>query len=264
LTIESSTYKAITSFKNTQSSEILEKALSGDIIIKCFPETITRAATAEAFSRDVEVRLETSGGEVHGWYNGTLPVAATDASSAGTASIADSATEVTLVNGIGTIAVEGDTAAWLGGVAQVETATVVGTIATAGNATVTVTSAGMAGSPKAITVAVAVDDNASAIATKIRAALTADTAVSGKFTVGGTEATVVLTAKTKTANDTTLNIAIADDTGEGACVGITAAATSANTTAGVAPETNTLTVSKNTSVPILTSVAAATSVETIV
>jgi hypothetical protein len=112
--------------------------------------------------------------------------------------------------------------------AQVETATVVGTISTEGNAAVIVTAAGMTGSPKTIDVPVAVDDNAAAIAGKIRTALAADTAVAAKFVVGGATDKVVLTAKVCAANDTTLNISVAD----GTCVGITAAESSANTTVG--------------------------------
>jgi hypothetical protein len=111
-------------------------------------------------------------------------------------------------------------------------------ITTSGNGTVTVTAAGMTGSPKAISVALVAGDVASAVATKIKAALTADTAVSGMFTVGGTGATVTLTRKIKAANDGTLNIALIDDT----CAGITTAASSANTTAGVAQTTSTITL----------------------
>jgi hypothetical protein len=126
------------------------------------------------------------------------------------------------------------------GTAQVETATVVGTVSTAGNASVVVTAAGMTGTPKTIPVAVALSDDASAVAGKIRAALAADTAVAAMFTVGGAAATVVLTRKIKAANDATLNVSIDN----GTCAGLTTAATSANTTAGVA-QTSTTIVLKN-------------------
>ena len=53
----------------------------------------------------------------------------------------------------------------------------------------------------------------------------------GIGTVGGYGTVVELTALTAAANDATLNIAIAN----GTCAGLTAAPTSANTTAGVAP-----------------------------
>jgi len=119
----------------------------------------------------------------------------------------------------------------LGGTAQVETATVVGTVTTAGNATVTVTAAGLTGSPKAVSVAVALTDSAAVVAQKIREGLGLDTAITTMFTVGGTGVLVTLTAKTAVANDATMNIAIAN----GTCVGLTAAPTSANTTTGQAP-----------------------------
>jgi hypothetical protein len=117
-------------------------------------------------------------------------------------------------------------------VQQVETATVVGTIgpAGAGNATVIVTASGMTGSPKTLSVAVANNDTASQVATKIRTAMNADTDITNFFTVGGSGAAVSLTTKVARANDTTLNISIAN----GTCTGLTAAPTSANTTAGVA------------------------------
>jgi hypothetical protein len=115
------------------------------------------------------------------------------------------------------------------GTFQVETATVVGTITTAGNASVIVTAAGMTGSPITVPVAVAEDDDADAIATKIRAALNANAVIAAFFTIGGTGADVVLTRTKSAANDATMNIALADDTSDG----ITEDATSANTTAGV-------------------------------
>jgi len=117
------------------------------------------------------------------------------------------------------------------GTKQVETATVVGAITTAGNATFTVTAAGMTGSPKAISVPVALNDSAAVVAQKAREVLGADSAVSAKFAVGGYGTAMEFTALTAAANDATLNIAIAN----GTCAGLTAAPTSANTTAGVAP-----------------------------
>lgn len=115
------------------------------------------------------------------------------------------------------------------GTRQVETATVVGTITLTGNASVIVTAAGMGNSPKTIPVPVVDTDTASIVAGKIRTVLAADTDVSGFFEVTGTTDKVILTKKAQAANDTTLNISIANDT----CTGLTAAPTSANTTAGV-------------------------------
>ena len=95
----------------------------------------------------------------------------------------------------------------------------------------TVTAAGMTGSPKAVSVAVALGDSAAVVAQKAREALAADSAVTAKFSVGGYGTMVELTALTAAANDATFNIPIAN----GTCAGLTAAPTSANTTAGVAP-----------------------------
>jgi len=125
--------------------------------------------------------------------------------------------------------------AWSAGTAQVETATAAGTITLAGNATVTVTAAGMTGSPKAVSVAVTLSDTAATWAGKVRTALAADADVAALFTVGGSTTAISLTRNASAigilpANDATLNIALAN----GTCTGITAAATSANTTAGVA------------------------------
>lgn len=125
--------------------------------------------------------------------------------------------------------------AWAAGTAQVETATATGTITGAGNATVTVTAAGMTGSPKAISVAVSLSDTAATWAGKVRTALAADTDVSALFTTGGTTTAITLTRNASAlgilpANDATLNIALDN----GTCTGITPAASSADTTAGVA------------------------------
>jgi len=118
------------------------------------------------------------------------------------------------------------------GTRQVETATIHETVPgtlIAGNMTCTVTAAGMVNSPKAVTVAVATNDTEAQVATKVRAALTADADVSAFFTVSGATTAVILTAKVAVANDGTMNIATADDTS----VGIATTASSANTTAGV-------------------------------
>jgi len=119
------------------------------------------------------------------------------------------------------------------GTAQVETATVVGTIGSsgAGNATVVFTSAAVTGSPITLQVAVANNDTAAQVAAKIITALQADAYISAAFAIGGSSASIVATALVNAANDSSLNISIDN----GTCSGLTTAATSANTTAGVAP-----------------------------
>lgn len=115
--------------------------------------------------------------------------------------------------------------------AQVETATAAGTITASGNATVVVTGTRITGSPVTLSVPVLNGDTADAWATKVRTALSSNTAISSVYTVGGTSTAITLTETTAVyGNDGTLNISLAN----GTCTGITTAATSANTTAGVA------------------------------
>jgi hypothetical protein len=113
---------------------------------------------------------------------------------------------------------------------QTNVATVVGTITLAGNATVTVTSAVLPGSPKAFSVAVNLSDTAAIVAQDIRYALAIDTNLSSLYVVGGTTTSVQLTARVDAPNDATLNIAIAN----GTCTGLTAAPTSTTTVTGSA------------------------------
>jgi hypothetical protein len=111
---------------------------------------------------------------------------------------------------------------------QVETATAIGTITGTGNAAVIVTARDMTGSPRTINVAVTNGDSASTVGGLIRTALAFDANVAAAFIVSGAGANVVLTRHVAVANDTTLNISIAN----GTCTGLTAAPTSTNTTAG--------------------------------
>lgn len=115
------------------------------------------------------------------------------------------------------------------GIAQVETAVIVGTITGSGNATFTITSALVTGSPLAVSVAVLDTDTAAIVAGKAAVVLNANAAVSAHYTATVNVADLILTAKKSAANDATLNIAYIDDT----CTGLTADATSDNTTAGV-------------------------------
>lgn len=118
------------------------------------------------------------------------------------------------------------------GTNQRESATIVAAAGatTAGNLSVTVTSALVTGSPLAVSVPLTLDDDdASKVATAVRASLNSTPAITTHYSVGGTGADYTLTAILKAANDATLNLAHANDT----CVGITTATTSTNTTAGV-------------------------------
>jgi len=118
------------------------------------------------------------------------------------------------------------------GTAQVETATIAtatGKITTAGNATVTLTHDEMTGSPLAESVALALNDVNDTIATKIAAHFNALSDVTDHMTIVANGPNVIMRLLEGEANDGTLNMAYIDDT----CVGLTADATSTNTTAGV-------------------------------
>lgn len=115
------------------------------------------------------------------------------------------------------------------GVKQVESTPIVGTITGDGNATVTVTAAGMTGSPKAVSVPVLNGDTTAVTAGKMRDALNADPNVGAFFEASISGSTLVLTAKRSAANDATMNIAYTN----GTCTGLTPDATSDNATAGV-------------------------------
>ena len=128
--------------------------------------------------------------------------------------------------------------AWVAGVAQVETATAVGTITATGNATVVFTGP-VVGSPITLSVPVVSGDTAAQWADKVRVAMAANGPISDAFTVGGSSTSIVVTRKPLEeisgvpfypANNSGLNISL----NNGTCTGITTAATSANTTAGVA------------------------------
>lgn len=127
------------------------------------------------------------------------------------------------------------------GIRQLETATVVGTVSTAGNLTVTVTAAGMTGSPISLTVAVLLADSDIVVAQKIRAAMQANANIIALFAVGGAGPEVTLTKLAPAANDDTLNIAIALAT----AAGITAAAASVDTIAGIAANTKVYLIGKS-------------------
>ena len=121
------------------------------------------------------------------------------------------------------------------GLAQVDTQTVVGTIATAGTVTLTVTAAGMTGSPLTLTFDADAGDVASVTAAKAAAKLAATAAVVALFDVDNIGPDFALTANANRANDGTLNIAITN----GTATGLTPDATSTNTVAGIAAVTGT-------------------------
>jgi hypothetical protein len=120
------------------------------------------------------------------------------------------------------------------GSAQIETVTITAGADTTGNANVVVTSAGMTGSPKTITVGLlSGDTTVGGVATKVATALTNDTAVGGKFTVTTDAGKVLLTRKVLEDFDETLTVVF-----NGATTNATASASVDETVATVIDDTN--------------------------
>ena len=111
-----------------------------------------------------------------------------------------------------------------------------GTLTASGDVDITITSALIPSSPFTISVAVYAGETLNTWAEKIRQRLNDLSRIAPHYVVGGTGATITLTKRAPfLANDTTLNVALANGS---TSPGITAAASSANTTAGVATTPN--------------------------
>lgn len=237
--------------------KLRDSAAAGDLVWAVSPSTVNLAPTASAWSRNVIVTLQNAAGDVHDWFNSAIATgnSIANTSSAGTASIVS--TTLTMVNGRAVVAVSGDAQAWLGGTAQVETITcTAGESGGAGNITMTITSSGMDNSPKAVVVAVETSDGVNDVGLALRTALALDADVSGFFTVSGASASAILTAITPAANDGSLAFGFVDTDSTNVTFGA-----STNTTAGVAKETDTLTITEATIYG--NTVTAVTSVQTI-
>ena len=214
------------------------------------------AATAPTGSSADEVQTLTYSGTVS---SGTFTLALTlEGRTVTTKPIAYNATPATVQAALTAARMKfiepGDVVA-SGGVKQKETLTVAGTANTDDNLGVTVTAAGATNlvSGKTVEVAIANGDTAAQVAAKIKAAMDLDADVAAFFTITVNTADVVFEAKEAAANDATMEIAYSTEHGM-------TAATSANTTAGVAPDvwgTNPLTLTfgerlGNANLPLLT------------
>lgn len=111
----------------------MEKALAGDMVLVLTPATTGSSAAAVTaaiggaagkYTRQVKVELKSAAGEVHEWFNGTFAIGVAEVTAGnGVAAIADSATTVELVEGVGTVTIE-YTGAWAA--ADTQTLTVTG------------------------------------------------------------------------------------------------------------------------------------------
>lgn len=234
-----------------------DEAMSGDMLFVATPSTVSTSPTAAAWTRSVLVELQNAAGDVHGWFDKAIAagVSIADTSSAGTASIPS--TTLTFENGKATVVVSGDAQAWLGGTAQVESITCTGAPSSDGDITLPITAAGMTGSPHDVVIPLVAltHTTVTLVADAIVEALTADATVAAFFTAANVAGAISITAITPAANDSTMGIAFTDTDSTGTTFG-----SSTDTTAGVAKETDTLTVAQATILGY--TIAAKTSVET--
>lgn len=94
----------------------MEKALSGDIALVLTPATpgssaakvaAAIAGTAKKFVRTVKLELKDAAGNIHTWFNGDIDLTIAEVTAGdGVAAIAESATKVSLVEGVGSIDIE--------------------------------------------------------------------------------------------------------------------------------------------------------------
>jgi hypothetical protein len=99
----------------------------------------------------------------------------------------------------------------IGGTRQVMTATVATPSVADGDVVVTVTAAGMTGTPKDVTVTVADGDTVGDVAALLAAALAADANVGAYFDITAAGAVVTLTRKTHAANDPAMALEVKTD-----------------------------------------------------
>lgn len=92
----------------------ISTAMSGDLIFEISPTTVSNSAsTVGGTSRDVVIKLTTSGGLLHEWFNGEISVSISDTSTGGTATIAD--TTPSMVNGECVVTINYDSGTWISG-----------------------------------------------------------------------------------------------------------------------------------------------------
>ena len=101
-------------YQSLTDAAVRAKAMSGDMVFVIAPATKASAATNAAWQRTVTVTLKSAAAEVHTWFNKAIAtgVSIADASTAGTATIPS--TTLTFVNGVASVVISGNAAAWLG------------------------------------------------------------------------------------------------------------------------------------------------------
>lgn len=126
-------------FAPRSGGRMFGKAALGDMVFDATNQT--QAAGSAAWKKTIQIRLEDSSGGLHEWFFGDVPISIADNSTAGTATIKDSATHARFERGRAYVTVCGNAATWASG--EVVTLTVGSTTkilgASVANKAVTVT-----------------------------------------------------------------------------------------------------------------------------
>ena len=91
--------------------DLMNKAMSGDMVWVVTPATLDTTATDAAWTRTVHVELQNALGEVHSWFNDAIATGNSIADDGGgTASIVS--TTLTIINGKADVVISGTEATW--------------------------------------------------------------------------------------------------------------------------------------------------------
>jgi len=94
-----------------ESLSAIGAGLSGDIVINILTADDAPVPASTAWTKIISFELQTAGGKLHDWANGTITATPSDTSTAGTATVSDGTPSV--VAGVGTVTLIGDAQNWL-------------------------------------------------------------------------------------------------------------------------------------------------------
>ena len=97
-----------------ENFSLRDLAMAGDMVIVIDPETVTPVPTTSAWTRNVNIQVQTAAGAVHTWLDTAVAsILSIGDTGGGTASIVS--TTITLVEGQTTVVVSGTEATWANG-----------------------------------------------------------------------------------------------------------------------------------------------------
>ncbi|MCP4336481.1 MAG: hypothetical protein GY679_01360 [Mycoplasma sp.] len=91
--------------------KLQEEALNGNLAFEILTADVNEPAGAAGWTHTVTFQVVDSSGNVHSWFNEDVTATPADSSTLGTATVSDGTPTVT--NGVGTVNLIGDAAAWV-------------------------------------------------------------------------------------------------------------------------------------------------------